>query len=112
MDDPLIAAAKRFGIATHASAGPGRAPAGTPIWASWPRPRMDIAHDALDEVVERDHAAGVVPAGHPNLWRAYCAGWSYEGEFVDAVANLALHVDRRERTPRTDSPAQARIAHS
>ncbi len=102
MDDPLIAAATRLGIPTHTSAGPGHGPAGTHIWASWPRPRMDIAHDALDEVIERDHTAGVVPAGHSNLWRAYSAGWTYEGEFVAAVAHLALHVSGGARFEHPD----------
>ncbi len=107
MDDPLIAAAMRFGIPTHTSAGPGHGPAGAHIWASWPRPRMDIAHDALDEVIERDPTAGVTPAGHSNLWRAYAAGWSYEGEFVDAVASLALHVSAGSRSGRGGSRTAA-----
>lgn len=100
MDDPLLTAASRLGIATHTSAGPGSGPAGRPIWANWPRPRMDIAHDALDAVIERDVTAGVAPAGRANRWRAYAAGWSYEGEFIEAVANLALRVSSRPRETR------------
>jgi hypothetical protein len=90
-EDPLIAAASRLGIATHTSAGPGHGPAGKPIWANWPRPRLDIAREALEEVIQHDRTAGLAPTGESNRWRAYCAGWSYEGEFVDAVASLALH---------------------
>ena len=106
MDDALIAAAKRLGVPTHASAGPGKPPQGANIWASWPRPRIDIAHDALDELIELDHTAGVVPAGHSHRWRAYAAGWTYEGEFVEAVAQLAQHVICGER------PITARAANS
>jgi hypothetical protein len=92
MEDALIAAARRLGVPTHASAGPGRGPANRKIWASWPRPRIDIAHETLERIVERDPAAGVVPCGRAHRWRAYAAGWSYEGEFTEAVASLALHV--------------------
>ncbi len=110
MDDPLIAAAASLGIPTHTSAGPGHGPAGERIWATWPRPRMDIAHDALDEVIERDSTAGVSPAGHSNLWRAYAAGWSHEGEFVEAVARLALHVSAARRAAPGSGNARSRFA--
>jgi len=107
MDDALFTAATRLGIPTHASAGPGRGPTGQPIWASWPRSRIDIAHDALQEVIQLDRTAGVAPAGRANRWRAYSAGWSYEGDFVEAVASLALYVSSPER-----SAAGARIRAS
>ncbi len=107
MDDPLLTAANRLGIPTHTSAGPGHGPAGRTIWASWPRPRMDIAHDTLEEAIERDQTAGVVPAGSANRWRAYSAGWSYEGEFIEAVASLALRVSSRAR-PAADARAPVR----
>ncbi len=107
MDDPLISAAAALGIPTHTSAGPGYGPAGARIWATWPRPRLDIAHDALDEVIERDRTAGVVPAGHSNRWRAYAAGWSHEGEFIEAVACLALHICAGKRS--TQAPRAARL---
>lgn len=90
-DDPLIDAASRLGIPTYTSAGPGHGPAGKQIWANWPRARMDIACEALEEVIQHDRTAGLAPTGESNRWRAYCTGWSYEGEFVDAVASLALH---------------------
>jgi len=96
MDDPLIVAAKRLGVPITQAAGPGYGPAHRPIWASWPRPRLEIAQDALDEVIELDHTAGIVPAGRSQLWRAYAAGWAYEGEFAEAVASLALHVIANE----------------
>jgi hypothetical protein len=91
MDDPLLTAASRLGIPTHTSAGPGHGPAGQRIWAKWPRSRMEIAHDALEAAIECDRTAGIAPLGR-SLWRAYTAGWSYEGEFVDAVTSLALRV--------------------
>ena len=113
MDDPLITAANRMGIATHASAGPGEGPAGQRIWARWPRPRMDIAHEALERAIETDGTAGVAPCGHANRWRAYSDGWSYEGEFVEAVATLALHVsDQRETGQKRTRSAGKRSSSS
>jgi hypothetical protein len=70
---------------------------------------MAIAHDALEEAIERDQTAGVVPVGSSNRWRAYAAGWSYEGEFTEAVASLALRVGSRVR-PTADAHAPARSA--
>src|SRR4029077_20900662 len=103
---------RRMGIATHTSAGPGHGPAGQPIWASWPRARVDIAHEALEQAIERDRTAGLTPCGGANRWRAYADGWSYEGEFTEAVASLALHVSD-EQTTKRKKPARARspIAH-
>jgi hypothetical protein len=73
---------------------------------------MDIAHEALRRAIERDRTAGVAPCGHANLWRAYSDGWSYEGEFVEVVATLALHVsdervpgEKRKRSPRRRPPS-------
>jgi hypothetical protein len=107
MDDPLITAARRMGIATHTSAGPGQGPAGRRIWASWPRPRADIAHEALKQAIECDRTAGVMRCGGANRWRAYSEGWSYEGEFIEAVASLALRVSD-EQTLQRKKLARAR----
>jgi hypothetical protein len=104
-DDPLIAAASRLGIPTHTSAGPGHGPAGKQIWANWPRARMDIACEALEEVIQHDRTAGLAPTGDSNRWRAYCTGWSYEGEFVDAIAGLALHFSSCEEAK--EEPGQS-----
>jgi hypothetical protein len=112
MDDPLIVAAKRLGVPTHLAAGPGYGPANRSIWADWPRPRLEIAQDALDEVVELDRTAGIVPAGHSHLWRAYAAGWTYEGEFVEAVASLALHVIANEGIHSARAAANSHAANS
>lgn len=95
MEDRLILAADCLGVPTRRSAGPGNGPAGQPIWASWPRDRHEIAHEALERVKGYDHDAGVAPAAG-NRWRAFADGWSYEGEFLDAVASLALHVATRK----------------
>jgi hypothetical protein len=92
VEDTLIAAAHCLGVPTHLSAGPGNGPAGRQIWACWPRNRLEIAHDALERVMRYDQEAGVTPATG-NLWRAYAdGGWTYEGDFLDAVASLVLHV--------------------
>lgn len=106
MNDPLLAAASRLGIPTHTSAGPGHGPAGRQIWANWPRPRMEIAREALEEVTQHDRTAGVTPTGRSNRWRAYSSGWSYEGDFVAAVASLALHFSdlEEEKQQRTRAP--------
>jgi hypothetical protein len=57
---------------------------------------MEIAREALEQVIQHDHTAGVARTAHSNRWRAYSAGWSYEGDFVAAVASLALHVSDLE----------------
>jgi hypothetical protein len=103
--DPLMTAAKCLGVPVHTSAGPGQGPSGAQIWARWPRSRLDIAHDALALVTRQDRDAGVAPAGSTNVWRAYAKDWSYEGDFVDAVASLALHVTSSEETGQWSRPA-------
>ncbi len=95
MQDPLFEAAQRLGVATHASAGPEPRCLSGQLWATWPRDRLEIAHEALARVVDYDREARIVPCGRHNVWRAYSSGWSYESDFVDAVATLALHVARR-----------------
>ena len=100
---PLIAAARCFGVPTHVSEGPGQGSSGRQVWTCWPRSRVEIAHDALAQVMHCDHEAGVTSAGRANVWRAFTSGWSYEGEFVDAVAALALHV--AELRPQPAHPA-------
>ncbi|TLY63489.1 MAG: hypothetical protein E6K52_03805 [Gammaproteobacteria bacterium] len=101
---PLIAAARRFGIPTHVSEGPGQGSSGRQVWTCWPRSRMEIAHDALAQVIHCDCEAGVTSAGRANVWRAFTSGWSYEGDFVDAVAALALHVAELRPPPRAAEP--------
>jgi len=100
---PLIAAARRFGVPTHVSEGPGPGSSGRQVWTCWPRSRTEIAHDALAQVLHCDREAGVTSAGRANVWRAFTSGWSYEGDFVDAVAALALHV--AELRPQPAHPA-------
>jgi len=95
MQDALLEAAQRLGVATHASAGPEPGGLSGPLWAVWPRDRLEIAHEALARAVEFDHEARLEPSGQHNVWRAYASGWCYEGEFVDAVATLALRVAER-----------------
>jgi hypothetical protein len=92
MQDPLIEAAQRLGVATHSSAGPEPGDLSGQLWATWPRDRLEIAHDALARVTAYDRDARVEPCGHDNVWRASAGTWSYESDFVAAVATLALHV--------------------
>lgn len=92
MQDPLIEAAERLGIATHASAGPEPGSLAGQLWATWPRGRLELAHEALARAVDYDNEARVEPSGRHNIWRASASGWSYESDFVDAVAMLALRV--------------------
>jgi hypothetical protein len=93
MQDHLIEAAQRLGVATHTSAGPEPDAATTgPVWATWPRDRLEIAHEALARLADYDSEARVEPCGHDDVWRASTHGWSYESDFVDAVATLALRV--------------------
>lgn len=96
MQDPLIEAAQRFGVATHSSAGPEPGELSGQLWATWPRDRLEIAHEALARVTACDSDARVEPSGHDNVWRASAGAWSYESDFVDAVATLALHVATKQ----------------
>jgi hypothetical protein len=92
MQDPLIEAAERLGVATHTSAGPEPGSLTGQLWAIWPRDRLEIAHEALARAVDFDSEARVEPCGRDDMWRASASGWSYESDFVDAVAMLALRV--------------------
>lgn len=92
MQDPLMEAAERLGVATHTSAGPEPRSFTGQLWATWPRDRLEVAHEALARAVDYDSEARVEPCGRDQLWRATANGWSYEGDFVDAVAMLALRV--------------------
>lgn len=98
MQDPLIDAAQRLGVPTHTSAGPEPGSLSGQLWATWPRDRLEIAHEALARVVRYDRDARVEPCGKGNVWRASASGWSYEGDFVDAVATLALRVSAEQAT--------------
>jgi hypothetical protein len=91
MQDPLMEAAERLGVATHTSAGPEPRSLSGQLWATWPRDRLEIAHEALARAVDYDSEARVEPC-RANIWRASATGWSYESDFVDAVAMLALRV--------------------
>ena len=96
MQDPLIEAAQRLGVTTHSSAGPEPGDLSGQLWATWPRDRLEIAHEALARVAAYDRDARVEPSGRDNVWRACTGAWSYESDFVDAVATLALHVATRQ----------------
>lgn len=96
MQDPLIEAAQRLGVATHSSAGPEPGDLSGQLWATWPRDRLEIAHEALARVTAYEHDARVEPCGRDDVWRASVGAWSYESDFVDAVATLALHVATRQ----------------
>ena len=97
MHDALIDAARRLGVPTHTSAGPEPGELSGQLWATWPRDRLKIAHEALARVVRYDRQARVEPCGNGTVWRASASGWSYEGGFVDAVATLALRVSEAHR---------------
>ncbi len=97
MQDPLIEAAERLGVATHTSAGPEPGSLTGQLWATWPRDRLEIAHEALARAVYLDSAARMEPCGRNNIWRASASGWSYESDFVDAVAMLALRITSGSR---------------
>jgi hypothetical protein len=93
MTDPLLTAAQRLGVPTDMSAGPGAAVAGMAIWARWPRHRLEVAQDVLNQL-SSDGEARVTPLGATPLWRAQRGDWTYIGRFEDAVTELANHVVR------------------
>jgi len=98
MTDLLLSAAKRLGVPTETSAGPGGRPPSLSVWASWPRHPYEIAQDVLNAVVRTDVEATVTPLGGTPLWRARHGRWTHIGRFEDAVAHLASHVVDHPRT--------------
>ena len=69
MQDHLIEAARRLGVATHSSAGPEPDSLSGHLWAMWPRDRLEVAHEALSRLVDYDSEARVEPRGHDNVHR-------------------------------------------
>jgi hypothetical protein len=101
MTDLLLSAAKRLGVPTETSAGPGGGPATFSIWARWPRHPNEIAQDVLNAVARTEADVNVTPVGGTPLWRARHGRWTHIGRFEDAVAHLAAHV---VETPKRDVP--------
>ena len=104
MTDLLLSAARRLGVPTETSAGPGGSPPTFSIWARWPRHPYEIAQDVLNAVMRADLDATVTPIGGTPLWRARHGRWTHIGRFEDAVAHLASHV---ADGPRTDVPSMS-----
>lgn len=92
MTDLLISAAKRLGIPTETSAGPGGSPPSLSIWARWPRHPQEIAQDVLNHIIQAETGVSLTPVGGTPLWRARSGEWTHIGRFEDAVAHLASHV--------------------
>ena len=92
MTDLLLSAAKRLGVPTEVSAGPGGRAASFSIWARWPRHPYEVAQDVLNEIIRTEVDASVSPVGGTPLWRAKHGRWTHIGRFEDAVAHLASHV--------------------
>ena len=97
MTDLLINAARRLGVATDVSAGPGNGLPGLSIWARWPRPPHEVAQDVLDQLTRDEEDATVSPLGGTPLWRARHGNWTHIGRFEEAVAQLALHIADQPR---------------
>jgi hypothetical protein len=117
MNDLLQTAARRLGVATETSAGPGSGPDAGPgkglpvmqIWARWPRHPLEVAQEMLNRMTAAGEDAHVTPLGGTPLWRARRGTWTYIGRFEDAVAHLATQVaaDRPgegSAPPRQESP--------
>jgi hypothetical protein len=110
MTDLLVTAAKRLGIPTETSAGPGGSPPSFSIWARWPRHPQEIAQDVLNHVIRSDVDASLTPVGGTPLWRARHGHWTHIGRFEDAVAHLASHVASGPDSL-SDSAQAAGVAH-
>jgi hypothetical protein len=100
MTDLLLSAAKRLGVPTETSAGPGGPPSFS-IWARWPRHPCEIAQDVLNAVTRIEPDASVTALGGTPLWRARRGRWTHIGRFEDAVAHLANHVAENPRIDET-----------
>jgi hypothetical protein len=92
MTDLLTYAARRLGVSTDVSAGPGQGLPGLSIWARWPRDPRDVAQDVLNQLTQADQDVTVRPLSGTPLWRAQYGQWTHIGRFEEAVAQLALHV--------------------
>jgi len=92
MTDLLLTAAKRLGVDTHISAGPGDGMPGQSIWARWPRHPREVAQDVLNHILQSERDASVIPVGGTPLWRARHRNWTCIGRFEEAVAELAWHL--------------------
>jgi hypothetical protein len=101
MTDLLLNAARRLGVPTDISAGPGNGLPGHSIWARWPRHPHEVAQDVLNQLTQAEVDATVSPLGGTPLWRARHGEWTHIGRFEDAVAQLALHVAEQPRSRRT-----------
>ena len=101
MTDLLLNAARRLGVPTDISAGPGNGLPGLSIWARWPRHPHEVAQDVLNQLTQEEADATVSPLGGTPLWRARHGDWTHIGRFEDAVAQLALHVAEQPRSRRT-----------
>jgi hypothetical protein len=99
MTDLLLNAARRLGVPTDISAGPGNGLPGFAIWARWPRHPHEVAQDVLNELTRAELDATVSPLGGTPLWRARHGEWTHIGRFEEAVAQLALHVVEHSRAP-------------
>jgi hypothetical protein len=99
MTDLLLNAARRLGVSTYLSAGPGNGLPGLSIWARWPRHPHEVAQEVLNHLTQVDNAASVSPLGGTPLWRARCGEWTHIGRFEDAVAHLAQHISETPRAP-------------
>jgi hypothetical protein len=102
MTDLLLSAAKRLGVPTEISAGPGGSAQSFSIWARWPRHPYEIAQDVLNQVIRTEVDASVTPVGGTPLWRARHGRWTHIGRFEDAVAHLASHI---VDSPKASAPA-------
>jgi hypothetical protein len=101
MTDLLLNAARRLGVPTDISAGPGNGLPGLSIWARWPRHPHEVAQDVLNQLTREEQDATVSPLGGTPLWRAKHGDWTHIGRFEDAVAQLALHVTETTERPRS-----------
>ena len=109
MTDLLLAAARRLGVPTEVSAGPGGGVPVFSVWARWPRHPHEIAQDVLNHVIRNEVDASVTPLGGSPLWRARHGSWTHIGRFEDAVAELANHVgDKLAASPAKVEMAAAR----
>lgn len=97
MTELLMDAARRLGVPTDVSAGPGNGLQGLSIWARWPRHPNEVAQDLLNQLTRSDEAASVTPLGGTPLWRARRGEWTHIGRFEEAVAHLALHCAEKPR---------------
>lgn len=94
MNPRLIRAAEQWCIDTHVSVSVVPAGADVSHERDVPRHELEVAHELLARVLS-DRPRLIFGPLRTGQWWVHVGEWYFRGSFVEAVAELALHLDRR-----------------